>query len=63
MCFIEQTDTGGGESGEVYCNKIKHLFSEYETLWNNLRDIRTYGYSAMRTTPDYAGVSANEDGG
>ena len=61
MCFIGRTDTGGYESGEFYYNKVKHVFSEYETLWNNLRDVGTDGCSAMRSRPDYAGVSANED--
>ena len=32
VCFIGQIDIGGCESGEVYYNKIKHVFSEYETL-------------------------------
>ena len=41
MNTILMTDTGGCESGEVCYNKIKHLFSEYETLWNNLRDVGT----------------------
>lgn len=30
MCFIGQTNAGECESGEVYFNKIKHVFSEYE---------------------------------
>ena len=43
MCFIGQTDTGGGESGEVYYNKINNVFSEYETMLNNIRDFGTGG--------------------
>ena len=48
MCFIGQTDTGGGESREVYCNKIKYVFSECETILNNLRDVGTDGCLDMR---------------
>ena len=62
MCFIGQTDTVGGDSGEVYYNRIKHVCSEHETLWNNLRDVITDGCSAMRSVPDYVGVSDNDDG-
>ena len=61
MCFIGQTDTGGCESGEVYFNKIKKVFSEYDSLWCNLRDVGTDGCSAMRSTQHYAGVTAHED--
>ena len=39
------------------------MFSEYETILNNLRDVGTDGCPAMRSTPDYAGTCANEDVG
>ena len=46
MCFIWQTDTGGCNSREFYYNKIKHVFSEYENMWNVIRDVGTDGCSA-----------------
>ena len=61
MCFIGQIDTGGYESGEVYFNKINKVFSGYDSLWCNLRDMGIDGCSAMRSTQDYAGATTHGD--
>ena len=61
VCCIGETDKWGYDSGKVYFNKIKNLFSEYETLWCNLRDVGTDGCSAMRSKADYTGDNIHED--
>lgn len=61
MCFIWQKDIGGCESWEVYIDKLKRGFSDYRSVWDNIRDVGTDGYLAKRSTSWFAGITANGD--
>ena len=58
MCFAGQTNTAGCETGEVYFNTVKDVFSTYD-IWSKKKSIGTDGCHSMRSTSKYAGVDAH----
>ena len=58
MYFIDKLDIGGCQSGEVYFDRIRNIFSGYESIWDNLQYVRTDGCSVTMLTSCYVGDTA-----
>ena len=58
MCFAGQTNTAGCETGEIYFNTVKDVYSIYN-IWSMKKLIGTDGCHSMRSTSKYAGVDAH----